>query len=461
MKSAASVPFLPSPVTRDGVFSRLARALVLLVLVYVYSIYGWLAGMTVVPAMGSALAATLEVFGQTSAAVGWTTAAIFTLVPIGLFAVVWGRGWADWKRLTIGALVALPIFAYLRRDDPSVTTPPQWDVVVPDTAANRASYEATLWFNADHGPLAARTWEGGRFYVKANISDETAWVETIRAQRAEIEAEWEAFTLGREWFDTMDRCETLADLTEKRIDAPIMRFQPFRRYLQLATARAGLRVLDGDGDGAVAELLPLLRVSRKVRTGSRTLVRFMVAMVAEREAMRTLRFVLKSSAVSASSRQAAIAALRLGSEGAAEIGRAVWIEYVMASGYVLERSPLELALQVHDNKLPLVLGVYLRAIGPFVFNPRRTANELAATLGQIAEAASARDLAAVKRIDGEGEARRSRVGFKNALGGLLVRAMVPAYAKVAGTFWDVEDERAATLAALRGDVATENANPTN
>lgn len=428
--------------------SRFTRALVLFVLAYVYAVYAWLALMTVAPALGQAFVEPFMSEADGSVVARVVTVGLFTFVPAALFAFVWWRGWAVWRNLSIAALVALPIFTYLRHDDAAVATPPLWDTAVPDTPGNRASFEATLWFREGHGPRAAQAWVPGDFALGAKITDEGNWVAAITVQRERIAAEWEGFALGREWIAAMDSHPLLADLTAKQIDTQVLRYGAWRHYFELATARAGLLALDGHGDAAVDELLPLIRVARKLQAGSRTLVRFMSAIVGERSAMTALRFVLAHALVSAAARQAAAAAMRMGESGPAGIARAVWIEYVFTSTHLLERSPLELALLEHDNGLPPVVGVFVRGVGPFVYNPRGTANVFAAEMAQVAEAAAARDLDRVRARDSQRESEARRMRFKNALGEWLGRAVVPPLAKIVAAYWEAEDERMATLARL-------------
>jgi hypothetical protein len=86
------------------------------------------------------------------------------------------------------------------------------------------------------------------------------------------------------------------------MDAEIIAFQPFRAHYQHACAIASLQALDGHGDAALATLLPILEVNRKLEPSSRTLVRSMLARVGQRMAIETAAFVLDTTAVSPDSR---------------------------------------------------------------------------------------------------------------------------------------------------------------
>ena len=209
---------------------------------------------------------------------------------------------------------------------------------------------------------------------------------------------------------------------------------------------AGLQAIAGHGDDAIATLLPLLEVSRKLEPSSRSLVRAMFSRVMQDVGLSTARFVLDTAPVSPAMRARLASSLALGIGGEAGVRHLLTIE----ASYFVGAS----AGQSLGDFLPLerergqLLRRSLNLAGPFLYNRCRTVNAHGALAAELQEFAARRDLAGLKRAQNLFYGDQSRPRFKNFMGNYLVGAIVPAYGKVVDAYWKIEDHRTALVARL-------------
>ena len=228
------------------------------------------------------------------------------LVPLAALGFCSRRGWLRWPQFTVLALGILATFAYLMWDDPAVRRPLTMDELSPALPGDEATFRTFLRY-AKNSP-AANAVKSPKLLVGSATGDIVTkpdqWARFLRDHRAEIETEWAALAPVRAWWDELADQPRIGDLTPPNPSAPILAFQPVRLYSQLAVAVASLQALDGHGDDAMATVVRLYDVARKLEPNSRTLVRSMIAKVIQKMALQTGGFVLNHAAVSPAARAA-------------------------------------------------------------------------------------------------------------------------------------------------------------
>ena len=87
----------------------------------------------------------------------------------------------------------------------------------------------------------------------------------LESRRAELEAHWAELAPQWAWWNAMNAFDRIGDLTPPDPESEIIGFPVFRSVPHHALAIASLQAIDGHGDQAVETLLPILKVSLKLR----------------------------------------------------------------------------------------------------------------------------------------------------------------------------------------------------
>jgi hypothetical protein len=379
-------------------------------------------------------------------AVGWfaLVATIGCLVAL-YFINRWLRE-KPWSVLAAGYIIVAPVFVYAAYDDAEFKRPLTLAELSPSPARAEESWRITLWYSPRPDQPAERTMPNHN-YVPGAASDPEKWATHLEKNREKVLQAWNTLAKEREWFAAMNAFPAIGDLMPARYDGPLIRFRPFRAVVQVCCARAGLLALDGRGDDAVDELLPVLEVSRKLEPSARSLVRFMVARASLGTIGDATRFVLARARVSAAKRAALATALEGGSGGTAGVRRLLWIEYAFHYEALLAEGGLE-GFESGDGSRKRVMLAMTR---PF-FLRRATANSYAANLEELTRLAERREFSRFDAQQREFANEQVRGRFKNIVGGLLLHMSMPSYHKVVETYWTKEDERLALIAELRKPV---------
>lgn len=275
-----------------------------------------------------------------------------------------------------------------------------------------------------------------------------AWLAYLETHRDAIHARWEEIAPLRAWFDELAAAPALADLTTAPSD-PIPAFGPLRAVSQTASAQAALLALDGRRDEAVALLLPVFSAGQKLEVHARTLLRRMVAIVIQGQALATLTFVLDQGDIDSATRARLAEALRPHQDPAEGARLLLLSEYALSSRLIQSLSRASLATTLDYAQADAASGPSHPG-ARFFFNPVATANQLGDLMHAGAEAAARRDHEEMRRIGAEAEALASstRRASKNIGGRLLIAMVMPAFSKVTERYWQVHDERLALLARL-------------
>lgn len=389
---------------------------------------------------------------------GWLTLAVIALLFTGVITTARRLPRGSWWRLVPGYLVLAPVFVYLAKDDAILRHPTTLEEIAPAFPGAEKSFEVLMRYGKNHqlgrdfkAPSRIFGAKSGPFGDPAKPAE---WRKWLVDHRADIEADWADLAPVHAWWKELNTFDRIADLTPARANAEIVAFGPFRSYSQHAIAIAGLQALDGHGDDALATLLPVLEVSRKLEPSARTLVRFMIARVIQKMAIESAAFVLDTTPVSPASRARLKAALSGGSGGEAGARRLIGIEYSFGLGAFGDlRMGDILVLMAGDSDhrggfthfLPPTL---LNVMSPLAYNPRRTFNTLGDLTAQLQDFAAHRETSRMGPFSEEFFRDEGRARFKNLFGAVIAFEWVPAFTKVTETYWKIEDKRAALLARL-------------
>lgn len=387
------------------------------------------------------LVATLGVGDPAKANTRILVAVIFgQLILAGM--LVWLTRRLLWRTLLGISLVIAAVLGHLVKDDPVAHRLQAIEEVIPLHPDAEASYAVLIRYGKRHP--AGRDFKPLRLHWRAGPDKPEEWVKFVTAHRSEIEAEWEQLTPLRQWWTELNTFERITDLMPPRLDAEILAFQPVRALVQRGCAVATLQALDGNGDAAMETVLPLLEVARKLQETGRSLVMQMIAIVVERMAMQTATLTLDRAPVSPTMQARLAAVLSRPGGGEAGARRLVAVERVLAQNTILNSGIADAVDLEAEGPVRWVLAT----IDPFIYNPRATANLLGDFLTEAEDLIGRRML-----MEYDERARRyvehdARPRFKNLGGRLLAVSSVPAYNKVANSYWKVQDERVALLAKL-------------
>ena len=389
---------------------------------------------------------------------GWLTLAVIVLLIVGLILAARRTPRGSWWRILPGYVVFTPILLYLEKDDTTLRHPTTLEEIAPAFPGAENSYAVLMRYGKNHqlgrdfkAPSRIFGQKSGPFGDPAKPAE---WRKWLMDHRADIQADWADLAPVQAWWTELNAFDRIGDLTAARIDAEIVAFAPFRSYSQHAIAVAGLQALDGRGDEAIATVLPVLEVSRKLEPSARTLVRFMIARVMQKMALETAAFILDTTPVSPASRTRLTAALRGGSGGEAGARRLIGIEYSFGLGAFSDlRMGDILVLMSRDAEhrdgfrrfLPPTL---LNILSPLAYNPRRTFNTMGDLTAQLQDFAAHRETSRMTPCGQEFLTNEGRPRFKNLAGAMIAFQWIPAFTKVAETYWKIEDKRAALLARL-------------
>lgn len=439
-------PPMPSagPAPQELLALRLLRGIVHVALAVIVVFLVSLVVLALVPALREAFTHTLlqnEVEKASPVIVG-----AFVLGAISLAgALVWYGRRLSWRMLALGGVAVAPVLAYLAMDSPQLSRPIKLEEFSPAFPGAEVSYQVLMRYGKQH--------PGGRDFVGSKLTwvayeaeKPDAWIQFVTANRSVIEAEWQKLGPVREWWTELNAFDRLGDLTPAHPNGEIIAFAPVRMLSQRACAIATLQMLDGRGDEALATLLPLIEVARKLQPSARTLIHYMMAIAIERMTLQTVGFVLDRATVSPSARARLAAVLARPGGGEAGARRLMLVEYVFSSNFYLARSLGDCLATMVDLSW---LRHPLNYLSPFVYNPRATFNLYAQVATDEEEIVARRELEKLgPRLQRFVEVD-ARPGFKNLAGAILLWQVIPMHQKVATAYWKAQDDRAALLARVQ------------
>lgn len=356
-----------------------------------------------------------------------------------------------WITLGCGWLLIAPVLGWLAWDDPAIRRPLTIEEIAPAFDGASKSFGALMRYSkqslsADSKNFSTRKF--GASFSGLTPGEPAKWREFLTTNRSALETDWTFLAPQRAWLAELNTFKRIGDLTPADFDADIMRHDVWRVLAQEVCASASLQALNGHGDEAVATLLPLLEVSRKLEPSARTLVRFIIARTVQRLALETAGFILDQGPVSPAARQRLAAALEGGNarEGAR---RVVLLEYAVFTSTI---TTMKYGDQTGDASAagPRLWHRPLIWLSSLVFNFHATANRYGDFVYALAALAEVRDPGTFGARQQEFvHALQYKSGLKN-LGGTLVLSMtIPAYDQILRSYWETEDLQAALQARLK------------
>jgi hypothetical protein len=352
--------------------------------------------------------------------------------------------------LVAAALAALVVafLGWLAWDDAVLLQPLSVEQVAPLPPRGMESAAVALRFSEQEGRPPPAYPEMKTLLTGQEFADLTSLQEFLAANGDSIRADWEAGTALRDWIAALNACGTIGDIAND-IDSPLLPFHTLRQAGWLHCAYAGVLAREGQGDAALAVLVPMLAVSRQLRPASRTFARTMSANVVQGYCQRTAELILASSTASPSLLRQLAAALEEGGSLPATLHQTFGGESAIASKAITDRYK------------ELSRGWLSDLVCRLVFNPRATANLEAQSYEQIEKLTAERRFGELHDFTQAWFATFSRPALKNAIGRQLLALRVQAYNKMAAALWKKDDERIALLAAVHDRLAEIPPTPAN
>jgi hypothetical protein len=306
----------------------------------------------------------------------------------------------------------------------------------------------TRYIHPEPGQPRSFHWTGLNFTLDPEHGK--SWQEFLANRRTVIENNWQKLEPVRIWLAELNAFERIADLDSNPNSSHALDYQVKRPLIQNTMAYASLQALDGQGDAALATLLPLFEVGAKLEAGTRGAQYWRDAREMQEGAIQAAGFVVDRAPVSAEARARFAAALSVRGGGPAGIRRLYAIRHARIEQTTVSfgRAMIAWGWPSFDFLRP-----ELDLMGTVVFNRHASLNRWSELLADVAEFGGRRDATKAQQRMTEFLTRESRVRFKN-FGNAWVVSMVARVGlkDVAGEqnkYWAEEDRRAALLRRLQ------------
>jgi hypothetical protein len=364
-----------------------------------------------------------------------------TLLALAVFLTAWRLRLHSWPLLASCLLAIAGTYGYLAADNPAIRLPLTLEKLSPGYPGAEESFNVLMRYST-HGPL------GKAFRAPTFKGAYPDWkdAKSLVACRAEIEEHWRELAPLRAWWSEVNAFDRIGDRTA--VDGDLIPFMALRAVAQHGTGIARMQALDGHGDEAVATLVPIIQVARKLQPSSRTTVRTMVSVFIERLGVEAADFVVMAAPVSQAARASLAAALE-GGDPKAGARHLVATNYAYcADAWVRPAGDVVGSYRTSGDE-PGWARLLLNTAGPFIYNPRATLNLLGGLDADLQDCAVRRQLSGMASRIQRFEDMDARPRFKNMLGTMMLAHSMVAYTKITENYWRVQDERAALLARLK------------
>lgn len=438
----------PTPLVRSSARRRFFRAVLFVFL----AAWALLIGTCVVQGM-------LYPFpGDTPAAALPFLAVVFLAGPLWVLARFLRSSAASPAPFSLPASFALAagsavFLAWMARDDEFLRHTDIPPALRNDHPAAKAGYDLSLRYSKNvPGSLLSTVPESNLKFPSGEpgAENDAKWTAFITENKAALDTLWTELAPLQTWMGELAAAPYIGDYTD-HFDSPIMHFRSVRLISQVSCARALLLAGDGRRDEAADTLLPVLTASRNLQPHSNNLVRRMIGIAMQRLAQNTLSRVLASGDISPSVRARLSNALAPVPDVSEQARLLIWCEYPLLSNLLLSmdaKNTATIFAAAGSENNPL------RGLARFAFNtlmnPRLTVNHYSDYLVRSGDAASRRDIDALKlEADAFIESLTVDIPGKNHGGRMILTMATPAYTKVVENYWKADDERASLLAQLQ------------
>jgi hypothetical protein len=372
--------------------------------------------------------------------------------PTFLWLVAARRRWLTWPAIGFAGAFLAAICFWLSRDDPVLRLPPSGEELSPAFDGAEKSYALLMRYSKRAANDDSKAFSRINLAVDfstfvGSMRDPGRWEAFLTKNRAAIVADWAALIRQREWLAKLNSFDRIGDLTPARWDSDVINFQVWRALWLSSSAYARLMALDGRGDEAVAALVPLLEVGRKLGATSRTLVRLQIACLAEHMGLEAAGYVLDTTPVGMEARRRLASAVA-GGDGPRGAERLPLLDGTTYPSFL---NGVPFGDQIDAVGGPRVLRIPLNALGGLFFNARATTNLFADNIRDLAPLARSRDVKKYKEREiGFFSDQLNHGGLKN-IGGRLILGRTCSLNYVALiSYWGVEDLRSALATRLGG-----------
>jgi hypothetical protein len=383
-----------------------------------------------------------------------TVSWIFLLLPWVLGVAAVG---AIWKKLSYKAV--LPVFGlcggfvlYLFWDDWSRPPAPEFGPVI---HGDSPSYTAYRWLLKDD-PHSRLNEAEGKKDLPPFPAEADQWNTFVTQHRDAFERAWAEDALGRSWVEAMAANSPEGLFPPQGTDGVWPSFMVIRRHCMARWGKSQLLLVEGENEEAVRLLLPLLRASYHLQRGGNALVTEMIAIVCLRGTYSRLEHMLKTSALSATSKTEIVRVLEEAPPIQLCIKNAFKGEHYVArsSADLMNHGTTELrknltSLALSDDSIQSTAVLDGRFLYLLFFNPNRSEREYSDFLNEVCQLVQDRKLdttdPALQRL----ESNMTSWHPKNQLGRKLMTMAMPAFKKIFVIFWETEDRRLALLQRLQ------------
>ncbi len=363
-------------------------------------------------------------------------------LPILAMTIAARKKWVNWKTLAFGWLAVLPVLGWLTTDDVAIRHPLTMEELSPPFPGADQSFALLMRFSkksAEMKTFDAITWTTPTT-INWNTREAGPWKEMVQKERAHIAADWARLAPYRQWMEELATHERIGDLTPSRLDAEIVGFRVWRILAQRTCAVATLQAIDGQGDDAIATLLPLLKTGHRLQPNARTLVRAMIGVVVERMAIETALMVADLTPLSPATRAQLNSAIANDQPGQMA-RRFLLIEYAIFFPAFIKHG-LGDHLISGNGWINRATRRVINQFSGLVFLPNATTNiygERVYALGALAEKRALGEFSIMSK--GFDTTLRTQPGLRNIGGRLTMNMASPAYDKVLDSYWKLADLR--------------------
>ncbi len=380
------------------------------------------------------------------------------LFPVVLLLGAWWLRLRSWAWILTGYAVVAVAYMHLLGDEP-LRYSPTLEAMAPALPGDERSHAVLMRYSRKHPSPEAlaflaldERWKGSPMGLGTDfyLDNRLVWNRKLVLSRAEIEAAWAALAPQRRWLAELNSYERLGDLTEpdfRKYDH--VNYNVWRQLAYGTAAMASLQALDGNGDAAIAMLLPLLEVSQKLPVHSRNKIRSLIAVVSEKVMLKTAFFVLDHAAVSPAMRARLAAALARAPDRAIAIRHIAEIDFVFAAAASKDLRMGDLFALLTDHRYPPLVFL-LNRLSPLFYHPHRTINQCGDLVTETQARWSRRKIPETEALHLAFYQEASGPHIRNFLGNALVAYWMPSYRRIPEPYWDGIDLRDKLQARLAG-----------
>lgn len=275
------------------------------------------------------------------------------------------------------------------------------------------------------------------------------WDALLTGHREQVLQEWETDTLGRKWLkDLATLPPDAAAIEHRRIDGPLLAFQPVRAITSRHLAYVCLLAKDGRTEESAEHLQTILRACYALERIGVGPVDEMIAVVIEKKVYAAIRYLCDHGSLTAASATSLAQVLET-APGIEFIAKRSILGDLQPQRDITDRA-LTNAFWSNFSSSQKVFRKALPALSTFVLHPYRMERERIQVHTQMATFIAARQLDAAQAVSDDFVGRsRSVTSLRNPGGRKLAAMATPSIQKLGKNLWETEDARLALIKQLK------------